>query len=90
MQMLLRIDSSPLPAGVSFSRHLTEEFVEHWRDAHPADEVLARYLNAMEIRPVGAEWIAAIQTPGPNLTLRQQEVLALSNPLITELTTADE
>src|SRR5260370_8229907 len=90
MPTLLRIESSPLPGDTSFSRQLTDEFVERWRDAHPGAAVIARDLNTTGIPAIGAEWIAAMQTPEASLTARQQEVLSLSNELIGELQAADE
>jgi FMN-dependent NADH-azoreductase len=90
MPTLLRIDSSPLPSDASFSRQLTREFVERWRETHPGAAVIARDLNRTAIPAIGAEWVAANQTPEASLTARQQEVLSLSNELIRELHAADE
>jgi FMN-dependent NADH-azoreductase len=90
MRTLLRIDSSPLPDGVSFSRRLTDEFVERWREANPGSTVLARDLIAEPIPAIGAEWISARHAREASLRPRQQEVLALSNQLIGELQAADE
>jgi FMN-dependent NADH-azoreductase len=90
MPTLLRIDSSPLAAGASFSRHLTAEFVEEWKKTNPKGKVLTRDVAMTSLRPVDAEWIGAVYTPKPNRTARQHEVLALSNELIAELKAADE
>ena len=90
MPTLLRIESSPLPGDASFSRQLTHEFVERWRDAHPGARVITRDLNSTVIPAIGAEGIAAMHTPEANLTPRQREVLSLSNELIEELHAADE
>ena len=87
---LLEIDSSPL-GGRSISRHLTREFVQHWKAVHPAGRVITRDLNATTIPPVDAAWIvAAKNTPQDQLTLEQRNKLALSDTLIAELQVADE
>ena len=90
MSTLLRIDSSPMAEGASFSRQLTAEFVEHWKRAHPDGEVITRDVAATALRPVDAEWIGAAYTPKASLTERQNGVLTLSNELIGELKAADE
>ena len=90
MATLLRIDSSPLGAGASFSRQLTSEFVEKWRKAHPGGHVITRDVTTTKLSPIDAEWIGAAYTPKGSLTPRQREVLALSDELIAELKAADE
>jgi len=90
MSKLLRIDSSPLGSDVSFSRQLTTEFVEQWRHTHPDGEVLTRDLATAQLPQVTAEWIGAVYTPEAALTVRQREVLAISDELIAELYEADE
>jgi FMN-dependent NADH-azoreductase len=90
MATLLRIDSSPLGEGASFSRELTSEFVEKWRRSHPKGHVITRDVTATKLSPINAEWIGAAYTPKGSLTPRQREVLALSDELIAELKTADE
>lgn len=90
MATLLRIDSSPLAEGASFSRHLTAEFVEQWKAANPGGRVIHRDVTATALSPVDARWIGAAYTPKANLTAGQGEVLALSNELIAELKAADE
>ena len=44
MPTLLHIDSSPL-GDASISRHLTKEFVHHWKKSHPAGRVINRDLT---------------------------------------------
>jgi FMN-dependent NADH-azoreductase len=87
---LLRIDSSPLAEGASFSRQLTSEFVEKWKRTHPDGRVVTRDIPTTDLSPIDAEWIAASHTPKNKLTSRQQEILTLSNELIEELKNADE
>ena len=90
MATLLRIDSSPLAEGASFSRHLTSEFIDQWKKTNPEGKILTRDVSATSLKPVDAEWIGAAYTPGPNRTARQTEALALTNQMIAELKAADE
>jgi len=90
MKTLLKIDSSSLNAGVSFSRQLTHEFVEQWKRSNPEAKVITRDLVSMAIPIVTAEWIQAAYTPTINQTASQQAVLALSTELIAELQESDE
>jgi len=90
MPTLLRIDSSPLGDGASFSRQLTGEFVEKWKMTNPSGRVVIRDVTATQLSPINAEWIGAAYAPKGSLTPRQRGVLALSGVLIAELKTADE
>ncbi len=90
MATLLRIDSSPLGDGASFSRQLTSEFVEKWKKTHPGGGVIQRDVAATSLAPINADWIGAAYAPKGTLTQGQREVLALSNELIAELKAADE
>jgi FMN-dependent NADH-azoreductase len=90
MATLLRIDSSPLGDGASFSRQLTSEFVEKWKRTHPGGNVITRDVTATALSPINAEWIGAAYSPKGSATPRQQEILALSDELIAELKAADE
>ena len=90
MATLLRIDSSPLGDGASFSRHLTSEFVEKWKATHPGGVVISRDVTTTKLSPIDGEWIGAAYTPKASRTPRQREVLALSDELIAELKAADE
>jgi FMN-dependent NADH-azoreductase len=90
MATLLRIDSSPLGDGSSFSRQLTSEFVEKWKRSHPDGRVITRDVAATQLSQISAEWIGAAYSPKESRTPRQREVLALSDELIAELKSADE
>jgi FMN-dependent NADH-azoreductase len=79
-----------LGSDASFSRRLTAEFVQHWRQTHPDGKVITRDLASTKLPAISAEWVATAYTPEANLTDRQQEVLAISNELISELHAADE
>jgi FMN-dependent NADH-azoreductase len=89
-QTLLRVDSSPLGPDASFSRQLTAEFVQHWRQNNPGGRVLTRDLAATNLPPVNAEWIGAVYSPAAGLTQRQRETLAISDELIAEVEAADD
>jgi FMN-dependent NADH-azoreductase len=90
MATLLRIDSSPLGDGASFSRQLTSEFIEKWNRTYPGGRVITRDVTTTNLSPINAEWIGAVYTPKESRTARQREVLALSDELIAELKAADE
>jgi FMN-dependent NADH-azoreductase len=90
MGTLLRIDSSPLGSEASFSRQLTDEHVQGWREANPGGQIVTRDLATSKLPLMSAEWIGAAYTPEANLTARQKEVLATSDQLIAELEAADE
>lgn len=89
MPTLLHIDSSPLGAA-SISRHLTTEFDQHWKAAHPDGKIITRDLTTSNLVPVSAEWVGAAYTPVDARTAAQVETLAVSDTLIAELEAADE
>jgi FMN-dependent NADH-azoreductase len=89
MPTLLDINSSPLGES-SVSRHLTHEFVENWQLAHPDGNVIYRDLTTTSIPPVSAAWVGAVYSPEDTRTPAQQEILTLSDTLISELQAADE
>lgn len=90
MATLLRIDSSPLGDGASFTRQLTGEFVEKWKRTRPDGKVITRDVSTTPLLPVDAAWIGAAYTPVPERSARHQEILSLSDELIAELKAADE
>jgi FMN-dependent NADH-azoreductase len=89
MPTLLDINSSPL-GEASISRHLTHEFVESWKLAHPDGKVINRDLTTTSIPPVSGAWVGAVYSPEDKLTPAQRELLTLSDTLIAELQSADE
>lgn len=89
MPTLLHIDSSPIGAA-SVTRRLSAEFVQNWKQANPAGEVITRDLNLTKIPSIDAEWVGAAYTPQDARTPEQRELLALSETLIGELERADE
>lgn len=90
MPTLLKIDSSPIPNGSSFSRHLTGEFAANWQRNQPDGTIVNRDLAATRLEPLNAQWIAAAYTPESALQPEQRETLATSDELIAELQAADE
>ena len=89
MPTLLHIDSSPM-GDASISRHLSAEFAQNWRHAHPTGQVVSRDLPANELPLITDEWIGASFTPPDARTPAQREVLAVSDTLVAELEAADE
>lgn len=89
MPTLLHIDSSPLTES-SISRHLSHEFAHQWKQSYPNGKVIARDLIASRLSAIDAERIGAAYIPEDARTLRQKEVLSLSDMLIAELGAADE
>ena len=90
MPTLLHIDSSPLSAEASISRHLTSEFVQSWKQANPDGKVITRDLNTTPLSVIDAAWIGASYTPEDARTPEQRALLTLSDSLISELLEADE
>jgi len=89
MLTLLHIDSSSL-YGRSASRELNAAFVTESNARHPDGRVIDRDLNATAIPPINEEWVGAVYTPEETRTLKQKEVLLLSDALLDELEQADE
>jgi FMN-dependent NADH-azoreductase len=83
MTTLLHLDTSPLATSVS--RELTREFVENWKDAHPAARVIHRDLAAHPPAPVNQAWIYAAHTPVDARQPEQKALLAYSDESIAEL-----
>jgi len=90
MSTLLKVDSSPFPGEVSFSRQLTSEFAAQWRDMQPGGCIIERDLAKTELAPVSAAWVSAAHTPEADRTAGQNALLATSDELIAELEAADE
>ena len=86
---LLHLDSSPTGER-SVSRHLSAEFVRHWKLANPGGTVITRDTSTSEIPPITAEWIVARYTPEADRSDKQRELLSLAYTLIEELVAADE
>jgi FMN-dependent NADH-azoreductase len=89
MLTLLHLDSSPL-GEASISRHLSNEFVQNWKQANTSGNVITRDLTTTVIPPITAAWVGAVFTPADALTPEQKQLTALSDTLIAELFAADE
>jgi FMN-dependent NADH-azoreductase len=89
MPTLLHLDSSPL-GEASISRHLSNEFVQHWKKANSDGKIIRRDTTTSNIPAVTAAYVGAVYTPADSLTPEQKELLALSDTLIGELEQADE
>jgi FMN-dependent NADH-azoreductase len=89
MPTLLHVDSSPL-GEASISRHLTNEFVQNWKQANPDGKVITRDLTTSNLVAIDGNWVGASYTPEDARTPAQRELLALSDTLIAELLEADE
>lgn len=90
MAHLLHIDSSPRGER-SHSRRLTREFVEAWKQVHPADVVTYRDVGRNPVPHVDELWIAAAYTPSEQeqRTPQLQEAIRISDQLVDEFLAAD-
>jgi FMN-dependent NADH-azoreductase len=84
---LLRIDSSARRNSVS--RQLTQKFVEIWKKANPAGEVIERDLATTSLPLITDEWTHAAYSDPLGLSPEQRETLSISDTLIEELFEAD-
>jgi FMN-dependent NADH-azoreductase len=84
---LLRIDSSARRSSVS--RQLTDRFVDAWKKANPAGEVIERDLATTHLPHITDEWTLAAYSDPATRTPAQREVLSVSETLIEELVAAD-
>ncbi|WP_433968704.1 FMN-dependent NADH-azoreductase [Tunturiibacter gelidiferens] len=89
MPTLLVVNSSPFHE-TSVSRHLSEEFVQNWKQANPNGRVITRDLASSDLKTIDAAWVGAAYTPKDARTPEQNQALALSDTLLGELKAADE
>lgn len=88
MTHLLHIDTSPRGER-SFSRRLTQKFMNEWKAAHPEDVVTYRDLGHQQPPAVSEAWIAAAFSSPANYTPDLADAIRLSDELIDELLAAD-
>lgn len=88
MAQLLHIDSSPRGER-SHSRRFTREFVEAWKQAHPADRVTYRDVGRNPVPHVDEPWIAGAYTPLEQRTPAAQDAIGISDRLVDEFLAAD-
>ncbi|MBB5341637.1 FMN-dependent NADH-azoreductase [Tunturiibacter gelidoferens] len=89
MSTLLVVNSSPFHE-TSVSRHLSEEFVQNWKQANPNGRVITRDLTSSDLKTVDAAWVGAAYTPKDARTAEQKQALEVSDTLLGELRAADE
>ncbi|MBB5343891.1 FMN-dependent NADH-azoreductase [Tunturibacter empetritectus] len=89
MPTLLVVNSSPFHE-TSVSRHLSEEFVQNWKQANANGRVITRDLTSSDLKTVDAAWVGASYTPKDARTAEQKQTLEVSDTLLGELRAADE
>lgn len=88
MTSLLLVQTSPR-AEHFVSRTMAASFVEHWRSAHPAGEVIVRDLARDAPAFITDAWLAAYFTPPEDASAQTVERLRFSDQLVDELLAAD-
>ncbi|OKP02058.1 FMN-dependent NADH-azoreductase [Xenorhabdus eapokensis] len=88
MNKVLVLKSSIL-AQYSQSNKLADYFVEKWLTDHAESNITTRDLAENPVPVLDGELVNALRPSSAELTERQKTVLALSDELITELTTHD-
>jgi len=89
MSTLLVVNSSPFHE-TSVSRHLSEEFVQNWKQSNPNGKVITRDLTSSNLKTIDAAWVGASYTPKDARTEEQKQALEVSETLLGELRAADE
>jgi FMN-dependent NADH-azoreductase len=89
MPTLLVVNSSPFHE-TSVSRHLSEEFVQNWKQANPNGKVITRDLTSSDLKTIDGAWVGAAYTPKDARTAEQKKALEVSDTLLGELRAADE
>ena len=84
MKKLLVINAS-VRSKRSYSRKLSQLFVENWRSKHPQDIFTYREVGAEIIPNIDEPWIASAFIKPSDRTEDNQKVLTLSNTLVKEL-----
>lgn len=84
MNKLLIINAS-IRNERSYSRKLTQLFVDNWRGKHPHDHFTFRETGLEIINPINEKWIAGAFTKPENRSEEDQHALQLSNELVREL-----
>ncbi|QGZ31692.1 FMN-dependent NADH-azoreductase [Stutzerimonas stutzeri] len=89
MEQLLVINTSP-QRSASYSRQMTERFVHLWRLRYPSGEIVYRELGNQPIPHVDERWVQAAFTPPDARNHHQNDTLALSDELVSELKQATQ
>ena len=88
MTHLLHLDASPR-GDRSISRALTNDFITHWKAAHPNDSITYRDLGHHPVPLVDETWIAAAFSAPDQHTPEQAAAIAISDELVDEFLAAD-
>lgn len=88
MTHLLHIDSSSR-AERSYSRALSNEFIQAWKTVHPSNTVTYRDLGHDPLPYVDENWIAAAYASPGEYTPEMAEAIKLSDSLVDEFLAAD-
>tara|TARA_R100001369_G_scaffold8225_7_gene20186 strand:+ start:16967 stop:17695 length:729 start_codon:yes stop_codon:yes gene_type:complete len=95
MSTLLHIDSSVRavsntnPDHNSISKSIALRFIETWQQHRPKDEYIYRDVGMNPPDFITQDWIGAVFTHNGQRTPEQNEILALSDKLIDEVSAAD-
>lgn len=95
MSTLLHVDSSVRavsnanPDHNSISKNIALRFIETWKQHRPKDEYIYRDVGVNPPDFITQDWIGAVFTPDEKRTSGQNEILALSDKLIDEVSAAD-
>lgn len=86
--LLLHLDSSPR-LQQSFSRQLTQRFVDAWQRANPNSRILYRDIGRFSVPHIDEIWVSAYESEPATRTPEMQAALTLSDQFIDELMVAD-
>ncbi|TDF34921.1 FMN-dependent NADH-azoreductase [Alteromonadaceae bacterium M269] len=95
MTTLLHIDASVRTISPyndnhnSISKGIADRFVSAWKEEKPIDEYIYRDVGLNPPAFITQDWISAVFTPYEKRTQQQKNIVALSDQLIDEVTTAD-
>lgn len=89
MTQILLLHSSFAPAGMSASRRLSEQLLQHWLERDPKATVVARDLAENPLPHATLDLIAGSAMPAGQRTQAQSKAVALSDKLIEELLRAN-
>ncbi|MCQ4308811.1 NAD(P)H-dependent oxidoreductase [Pseudomonas stutzeri] len=89
MEQLLVINTSP-QLSASYSRQMTERFVQLWRLRYPSGEIIYRELGNQPIPHVDERWVQAAFTRPEDRDQQQKNTLAFSDELVSELKQATQ
>ena len=68
----------------SYSRKLTQIFVENWKNRNPQDKFTHREVGLIQIPTIDKKWIASAFIKPQDRTKQNQSGVKFSNELVTE------